>query len=526
LRDDWTPPDLLEIHYENAGGSSDRPPMSKRGKSIPGRDEFQEFRYEFKDVQTTTRFSVVAVRRGAMSKDDRIDNLVIEAVEPPDINQIALRCEFPEYVGKKNGEFPVTGIMSMPEGTDVVVVAKSSKPLRSADWRVAGEEADAEHSPITISPDDPTELTLPLGKVTDNTTVLFTLVDSDGVSNQQPIRLRLLANLDQIPRVDVRPTGVGAAVTPKASIPFEGSVADDYGLTRTWFNVEAEGVDEQQIPFPLPEDGEFGQESSSRLDVSQLQVVLGAKFTLTIRAADNYPLAEEPHIGKSERFEFEVITEDELRAKLESKEVFLRQRLSSVADELVRVSDTLLRTRKRLTGTKSSGDEDDQENDDATTSQSLPLNILALEESLQSKDRTQNELVDLAAEFDSILLELVYNNVSYLEKTTERLKDGISDKLKGVVRDEYPAWGQQLRTARELLKTEKDVVEEIDVARAQLATILEQIEEVLLKMEDFGTFQESLAKLRQIIADHREISRMTKQRREELKKELRKGLLD
>ena len=537
LRGEWISPDLLEVHYMNGEGASDRPPMTKRGKSIVGRDDFQEYRYQFKDVQTTTRFSVVAVRRGAMGKDDRIDDLVIEAVEPPDIDEIVLRCEYPEYLGRNSEELPVTGIMSVPEGTKVVVTAVSSKPLQSADWRIVGDDLDAERSSITIDDQEPTHMQLTLGEMTKNTTILFTLRDSDGVTNQQPIRLRLLAIFDQTPEVDVRPTGVGNAVTPRARIPVEGSISDDHGLTRSWFNIEADNVDTQEIDFPLPEDSELPKDAGLLLDVGQLSVILGEKFTLTIRAADNYPLAKEPHVGKSGRFEFEVITEDELRARLESKEVFLRQRLSSVADELIRVSDTLLRTRKRLAKadeavvTADAGEADakgdeviDGEAEDAQPS--LPLNVLAIEESLQSKDRTENELLDLASEFDSILQELVHNNVSYLEKTEERLKAGISDPLKRVVAEEFPAWENQLRETREKLDGDDDAIESIDVARAQLAAILQEIQEVLLKMEDFGDFQESLARLRQIIADHRELSRMTKQRREDLKRELRRGLLD
>jgi len=548
LRDDWTPPDSLEIHYESGDGAADRPPMTKRGKAIPGRDEFQEFRYQFKDLQSRTIFSVVAVRTGAMGKDDRIDDLVIEAVQPPGIDQIVLRCEFPEYLGKKNGDFPVTGMMSLPEGTNVVVRARSSKPLSSADWRIAGEEIDDDRASVAIDAEDPTRMELALGKVSQNMTLLFTLLDEDGVSNQQPIRLRLLATLDGIPEVDLRPVGVGNAITPRAQIPIEGQIEDDHGLTRAWFSVDGTNLDRQEVEFPLPEDGKLTRDTGPRLDVSTLAVVLGERFTMMVEAADNYPLADEPHVGKSERYEFEVITEDELRARLESKEVMLRQRLSSVADELVRVSDTLRRTRERLVASddptgevarpaeEDTDKEEDTEKPDETDAEaaeaggaaaaSLPLNILAIEESLQSKDRTQSEILEIAAEFDSILSELVFNNVSYLEKTEERLKVGISDPLKRVVADEYPAWAKQLRQTRQQLRDGSQVVDSIDIARAQLATILEELEEVLLKMEDFGNFQESLAKLRKIIAEHRELSRLTKQRREELKRELRRGLLD
>ncbi|REJ90973.1 MAG: hypothetical protein DWQ35_15380 [Planctomycetota bacterium] len=534
LRGEWIAPDLLEVHYDTDEGGADRTPMSKRGRAIAGRDDFQEFRFEFQDLQSTTRFSVVAVRRGVWGKDDRVDNLVIEAVSPPDIENISLRCQFPDYLGKEAADLPVTGIMTLPEGTEVEVLAQASKPLQAATWRQVGDAADAERAKIVIDQQDRRRMTLALGEVTANMTLLFTLEDTDGVSNQQPIRLRLLAQLDEIPLVDARPVGVGSAVTPQARIPVAGELTDDHGLTNSWFQIEAADAAPQRVEFDLPPEGRLDKQSGPRLNVSELAVVLGEKFRLTLRAADNYPLGDEPHVGSSERFEFEVITEDELRARLESKEVFLRQRLSSVADELIRVSDTLTRTRARLdpvAAEDAAADDGDAEpaagaEAAAAPRSKLPLNALAIEEALQSRDRTQNEILDITAEFDSILEELINNNVSYLEKTQERMQGLISRPLKRLIKEDYRAWGIQLRQVRANLEDRDRAVESLDVARAQLAAILQEIEEVLLKMEDFGNFQESLARLRKIIADHKEISRLTRERREQIKRDLRRRLLD
>ncbi|REJ66705.1 MAG: hypothetical protein DWQ31_13860 [Planctomycetota bacterium] len=208
-----------------------------------------------------------------------------------------------------------------------------------------------------------------------------------------------------------------------------------------------------------------------------------------------------------------------------------------MADELIRVSDTLTRTRARLdpvAAEDAAADDGDAEpaagaEAAAAPRSKLPLNALAIEEALQSRDRTQNEILDITAEFDSILEELINNNVSYLEKTQERMQGLISRPLKRLIKEDYRAWGIQLRQVRANLEDRDRAVESLDVARAQLAAILQEIEEVLLKMEDFGNFQESLARLRKIIADHKEISRLTREpreRREQIKRDLRRRLLD
>ena len=53
----------------------------------------------------------------------------------------------------------------------------------------------------------------------------------------------------------------------------------------------------------------------------------GQQLTISVKAQDAYDLESEPHVGSSQRFVLDVVTESQLRSLLEKRELGLRQRL-------------------------------------------------------------------------------------------------------------------------------------------------------------------------------------------------------
>ena len=97
-------PDALEIRYDSEIGSG-RPRMTQLKKAVPGRDASQNYEYQFKNIQSTIEFDVVALHGGLFGKNDRVEGLVIEAVESPDLSDIKLACSFPAYLERTMLEF-------------------------------------------------------------------------------------------------------------------------------------------------------------------------------------------------------------------------------------------------------------------------------------------------------------------------------------------------------------------------------------------------------------------------------------
>ena len=90
----------------------------------PGvRDRYQEYAYTFRGILADVHFDVAG-------GDDRVRDLLIQAVDSPTISQMMLECELPAYIGVKKPPLPVTGVMQIPMGSRVTVRAgEASKEL-------------------------------------------------------------------------------------------------------------------------------------------------------------------------------------------------------------------------------------------------------------------------------------------------------------------------------------------------------------------------------------------------------------
>ncbi|MCE9546789.1 MAG: hypothetical protein K8T25_15020 [Planctomycetia bacterium] len=540
-------PDAMEIQFaspEAVVQQGQHQGMTSLGNAVPGRDADQQYVYKFKNLQSTVRFDVVARRAGILGKDDRVNNLWLEAVESPTLAGLTLRCTYPAYLNKKPDSLPVTGIMAVPEGTQVVIDAKASKDLTAADCQISGSEATtaARHVDVAKGRD----FQLPLGTVRRDTIVLFTLHDTDGVSNRTPVRLHVRAIADQVPEVDVRLAGIGKAITPKARLPIRGRIRDDHQdatALKTWFEFRSAGEkNDQQRPFRLPRGGDLTKEADIALDVSDLDLKPGNRFSLWVKSSDACPFDPAPHVGSSSRYELEVVTESQLRALMDSTELLLRRRLEGVIAELTRTRDALGRVKSESFGTaeaaKSATREGDKPNGikaDAGKTEghsrdladrSLARNTIRVEEALQSCGRTSHETLEVADQFEQILLELENNRVENLEQLRSRLHEKIATPLRTTVTDEFPRFRAQLQTLNTVLAKDQLRPAAAAAARQQLDVILRQMDQVLGIMLELESYNELVAQLRVLIQNSDEVGRLTKERREQMKKELRKGLLE
>lgn len=121
---DYVAPREVEFRFTSADGGRGRDSMTRIGEAVRGRDEFQEFRYEFNDVSSSMMLDI----RGG---DDRVDGLQLEIVDRPELVGMEVECVYPEYLGREPRRLPITGGMRIPEGTRLTLRAGSTKPLTS-----------------------------------------------------------------------------------------------------------------------------------------------------------------------------------------------------------------------------------------------------------------------------------------------------------------------------------------------------------------------------------------------------------
>ena len=181
-----------------------------------------------------------------------------------------------------------------------------------------------------------------------DTTLLFTLTDTDGIKGRDPVRLVLVPLLDQPPQMAVQLDGIGTAVTSQARIPAVGRITDDYGLGRVWF----EHAVDQRKPGRRT-IGEFPDRSTDHptdfnlvdavLELPELRLKPGQKLSVSVKAADLCDLGRGPNVSSSERWILDVVTPEQLRTMLESRELVLRQRFDGMIQEMTETRDLLAR---------------------------------------------------------------------------------------------------------------------------------------------------------------------------------------
>ena len=218
-------PRVVHVRYRTEGGARVREPMNREGTAEPGKDRFQEYSYTFRGVLVPIDFEVIG-------GDDRVRDLRIEVVDSPTVVQMDLGLQYPKYMGREARTLPVTGVMQIPMGTNVAIRARSNKELVRIQVDSVLEEKPG--PPLILEPAGSRRdgFRHSLKSLGADKTLLFTLLDSDGIRSREPVRLALAMVADEPPELAVRLAGIGSAVTPQARLPVAGNVTDDYGIAR------------------------------------------------------------------------------------------------------------------------------------------------------------------------------------------------------------------------------------------------------------------------------------------------------
>jgi len=514
IRNEHQAPEQVEIRYRLADGRRGRDAMTRIGEAIPGRDDAQLYRYQFKKVAADLHFDVVG-------GDDRLRNLQLRVVERPQIFRMLLECEFPTYLERTPQTIPVSGRVELPEGTHALCRIEANKPLATVHVHDPAGQADL---PVQLAATDDRQVSFPVAVGQSDRVLLVTMHDQDGVTNREPYRIVLSAVPDQPPEVSVQLRGIGTAVTPQAKIPFAGQVIDEYGLETTWFSYQIATDLSTKDSAPPAERATTNQPQGSRelSDLGSFDLALpdpvtkhplvavepGQQLTLSVKARDAYNLNEQEHVGSSQRFLLDVVTSSQLRALLEKKELALRQRFESIYEKMTG-------TRQLLDRIDVSQRQEAATDPDAT--RSSERDRLRLSGALQNVVQLSYETLGVANGFEEIVSELTNNRVD-TEELTERLRQGIAEPLREIGSELMPQLEkslQQLQAAAEPSNAGNSSAAEkiLAMSQAEGDLVLDAMQQVLNRMLELESYNELVELLRGIAAEHQQLLEETKQKR-------------
>ena len=555
-------PQSVEVRYRIEGGARGRHTMNRLGVGAVSRGPEEAASWEVLQEYGHTFHGVLApVRLDIVGGDVHLRDYQIQVVPNPTLTQLDLECEYPAYMDRPPRTLPAAGTVQIPVGTRLTVRGRANKPLKSV--RIEMPSADRHAAEVrqlegeALAPDG-MQLALRLDPLQRDTTLLFTLLDADGIKSREPIPLALVAVPDEPPQVAARLVGIGSAVTPQARIPMAGRVTDDYGIAKTWFE---HAVDKQPpgttLLAALPKHPTDLPLVDAALEVRDLKLTRGQKLSVVLKAADLYDLNKGPNVGSSETWLLDVVSPEELRSMLEARELVLRQRFEAIMQETGETRDLLVRM--EFSGHAESGAKREKTGAAATEgTQGVPGPIFAPRKSgqspasrsagqaasgaepgeapppvenlapaellarrtervlqtLQNCRKNAQETMGVAESFDDIRQQLTNNRVE-TEELKNRLGAGIAEPLRRIAEAMFPELEQRLESLQAAVADAKAGPARRDAARQQADEILLAMRRVLSRMVELEDFNELVERLRTIIQIQEQITAQTKERQKQ-----------
>ena len=329
-------PRYATLVYRTADGLSDSVRMQRMGTAAE--DEQLPFVYDRKPLigmANSLEFDVIGY-------DHKLSGYRIEVVDRPFITNSEVDAVLPEYTELLPRKEVVSGATQLPVGSEVTLTMTTSKPIVSAKLFDLSTQETTE---LTFDP-PVTTIEQQYASLSRDLPLEVSLVDVDGIANEIPYRLKISAAPDMPPAVEMRPIGIGSAITKDARIQLAGRIQDDFGVARSWVEIQVVGGAALEVPLRTDAEGNF----ATLIDLKEqqtpdgiLRVEADDKLIIAVLAQDKCDLDGEGNIGTADRLQLDVVTPDKLLSLLEGRELDLRRRFEQIRDETVRLREDFTR---------------------------------------------------------------------------------------------------------------------------------------------------------------------------------------
>lgn len=432
----------------------------------------------------TLRAVLEPVEMHAYGGDARTPRRRIEVVAPPAISSARVAVRPPEYTGRPAATHPVAGApIRVPAGSRAEVLLGANKPIASLTAKIGDEALEAARS-------GPASFTLALD-VEEDAPIQIQLVDEDGISLDAPFPIELVATADAPPEIQAAAVGVSNAVTRVAVVPIRMRIEDDYGIRSVAVESAVDSDPPRVQPIEIPAGGATTVENLFAFETSPLGLNPGVRLSLAVLARDG--AEPESNSARSEAMQFEIVSPEELLARLAARELDLRRRFELILGELRESRDGLDAVR-RLAG---------DDSDEANAGRRLNL-----DRSLANVRKNRAETEAIAAEFEWVVEEIVNNRIGN-SSLLDRLRTGVVAPMTKLVGERFPdAEGRMALCAAAGEPAEQGRA--VDAARVGLERLLGEAEAILQAMRKLESYNEVVSTLRSIIDDQ---SRLTDEAR-------------
>jgi hypothetical protein len=408
----------------------------------------------------------------------------VELVETPAVNDLKLEITPPKYTGEKVIELPTgKGPYFVLKGSSLKLSGTANKPLSEATLIIEGKKHPLVLAQETDFSGQVAAKDLLAGQY------VIDLHDTEKLTSRRPTAFGLRIRTDREPRVRTKLIGVSGMVVPRARIPLNVRISDDYGVTSVevkylWRDDVAQTTNEGKLPLPAAKEllkkAEFGFDDV--LDLEPLKIPTGTSLNFHIAALDNDDVSG-PNLGKSSDFLLRVVTEEELRTDLLRREKEQRQEF----ERLLKNEEDLLTDCKALQAGITSAASLSQEQKDLLMQFQRRQKVIG------------TNVAAIAERLSGIVIEVLNNRIEDpAGKLEKRLKEDIIRPMGEIAELGVPSAVTELDKARRLSTEVAPRGEALQAAVSREQEIVDQMREVLRHLVKSEGYQEAVNLLYEI----------------------------
>ncbi len=502
-------PERVVMSYQDPQGYTRSATMVRQGEAASSSGLPLAFTYTLRGVLNSMSIDF----RGA---DAQLKGLIIDVVDSPVIVKAQLKLSYPPYMNRSERIVPVTSSYQLPFGVEAKLILTPNKSIQSVEAISTNIEGKTEKKSVSFIKSSDTSpkieaFELNLGSCKAEQTVTISLLDTDGLKSRKDTAFSFSILPDAVPVLAISAKGLGVACTTNASIPFSGSIVDDYGVTNVQFAYTITRKDAKiagTIPINKWDNRPLEVSVQTVFDSAKSTVQLDDSITLSMEASDGYNLPEvrSPNVGQTPQTIVEIVTPQRMRMILEAAELNLRRHFETVFDEVKSTDELVV------------GISTESEKKDDTTAVPMAVRILHADRAVQNARKNMEEFLAEAQAFQGVVDQMINNKIDTPE-WKNRLLDGIALPLTQICKTSFVELEKRLLAFRKTMEA-GDFAAAASTKKAALAQFdltIRQLDEVLAKMLQMEDFNEAVELLRSIIKKQEGMeSEMKKQQKESL----------
>lgn len=445
------------------------------------------------------QYDILNVRDDFMMMAETVDSATewvsVHAAQPPRIDRVLVRYDYPDYTGMKDtpADDPEEGgNLKAPAGTVVQFESDVNVPLQEAQLRMQiGRETEFP-VPLTIGPraNGPGATVKGEFRIDADGEYTVFLLSQEGLKSRVN-RYSIRAVKDNHPIVKVLEPAMDKTVTPSAVVPLSVMTTDDYGIVEvafSWTKVGSEAAPNKVVFDHEQNRGDYGTtkiQSEYPMELTSFGAKEGDVIRYWIEARDNH--APEPHPPtKSKEYHLSVVSKETKETQIEEKILQLKEELQKAAD----AQETDQKWVRDLVEPFSA-------KDPLTQAEKRQLSQLTT-----SQRQLGQRLERLGKEFSEVLKDIDVNKL--MDPSSKERLERVNDTIADVARHKSPQAADELSRAETSTKG-AERGERLTAAANKQQEALESLQQALEEMGKWEDYQEVVKAWREILQRHREL---------------------